>query len=161
MPRSCTMGRAVASVWRRSSIASPVSSQMPVTNSTVLRNSSWCTRGFSPSSDSTALASLLRSRVAASTRANSHSTPRVGRAQWANSIRACALEEAVLSVRLSGADDTTRNPFAGVSGGQRGLVRAGSAMDLCGAVRREVGEVVVVGVDDDGGLLAGQQLILG
>src|SRR6478735_5926978 len=106
------MLRAVASVDRRSSIACGTESQMPVTISTVLRNSSLCTCGlFSPSSSITSAASLLTSRVSASTSANSHSTPRVGRGEPAKSMWL-----------LAGADNTARHALSGVAGGQGGFV---------------------------------------
>ena len=127
-------------------------SQMPVTISTVLRSNSLCTCGFSPSSAITAAASLLRSRVSASTSANSHSTPTVGRCEPAKSM--CPASPAA-------GDDTARDPLAGVAGGHGGLVRRRGAVDLLVALRRDVGEVVGLLVDDDRGLRAGQQVFRG
>src|ERR1700682_1846627 len=147
MPRSLATLRAVSSVERRSAIASPVVSQMSLTISTVLRSNSLCTCGFSPISAITVAASLLRSRVSASTRANSHSTPTVGRGEPAKSIR-----------RLAGTDNTARHTLAGVAGGQRGLVRRRGSVDLLVALRRDVGEVVRLLVDDDRRLGAGEQI---
>src|SRR5580704_8037374 len=100
---------------------------MPVTISTVLRSNSLCTRGFSPISANTAVASLLRSRVWASTRANSHSTPSVGRGEDAKFT--------LIAVPLSGdeltrTDHTARHPLAGVTGHHRRLVRPGCPVDL-------------------------------
>src|SRR6188472_349891 len=138
MPRSRTTRRAGSRVDRRSAIASPALSQIPVTTSTVLRSNSLCTRGFSPISAITAAASLLRSRVSASTSANSHSTPTVGRAEPAKSIRL-----------LSGADNTARDPLPGVASSQGGLVRRRGAVGLLVALRWDVGEVVGLLVDDD------------
>src|SRR3954462_14208933 len=138
MPRSRTMRRAGSRLDRRSSIACPALSQIPVTTSTVLRSNSLCTRGFSPISAITAAASLLRSRVSASTSANSHSTPTVGRAEPAKSIRL-----------LSGADDTARDPLPGVASGHGGLVWRRGAVRLLVALRRDVGEVVGLLVNDD------------
>src|SRR5690349_15506215 len=150
MPRLWTTSLAGSSVVRRSSMACPAFSQMPVTTSTVLRSNSLCTRGFSPISAITAAASLLRSRVSASTSANSHSTPTVGRGDPAKSMRL-----------LSGADNTARDPLSGVAGGQRGLVRRRSAVDLLVALRWDVGEVVGLLVDDDRRLRAGLQVLRG
>src|SRR5947199_1148485 len=153
MPRSRTIRRAGRSVWRRSSIACAVQSQMPLTTSTVLRSNSLCTRGFSPISAMTAVASWLRSRVCASTSANYHSTPMVGRGDGAKSIRALA--------RSAGTDDTARHPLTGVTGGHRHLVGARRSVGLVVAIRRDVGEVVGTRVDHDRGLLAGRQVFLG
>src|SRR6476469_6552217 len=150
MPRSRTTRRAGSSVDRRSSIASPAVSQMPVTTSTVLRSNSLCTRGFSPISAITAAASLLRSRVTASTRANSHSTPTVGFADPAKSIRL-----------LAGTDDTAGDPLSGIASGERGLVGRRSAVDLLVALRRDVGEVVRLLVDDDRRLGSREQVVGG
>src|SRR3979490_376788 len=119
---------------------------MPLTTSTVLRSNSLCTRGFSPISAMTAVASLLRSRVCASTSANSHSTPRVGRGERAKPMRASPLLEAV----LTGSDDTARHPLAGVTRTHRHLVGAGHTA---------VGHIICTGVDDDRGLLAGRQVV--
>src|SRR6476659_6496953 len=151
MPRSRTIGRTVASVARRSSIASGTESHMPVTISTVLRNSSLCTRGlFSPSSSMTSAATLLTSRVSASTIANSHSTPRVGRGEPAKSMWL-----------LAGADDTARHALSGIAGVHCGLVRRWVAVDLLVALRRDVGEVVRLLVDDDRGPGATRQVLRG
>src|SRR5690349_630616 len=115
---------------------------MPVTISTVLRNSSLCTRGlFSPSSSMTSVATLLTSRVTASTSANSHSTPRVGRGEPAKSMWL-----------LAGADNTAGHALSSVPGGQSGLIWRRVAVDLLVALRRDVGEVVRLLVDDDRGL---------
>src|SRR5699024_6648474 len=122
----------------RSSIACAVQSQTPLTISTVFRSNSLCTRGFSPTSAMTSAASLLRSRVCASTSANSHSTPTVGRGEPTKSILAADLPGGL----LAGTDHTARNPLAGVSGGHRGLIGAGCAVDLRVALRRDIGEVV-------------------
>src|SRR5947209_13360847 len=121
---------------------------MPLTNSTVLRSNSLWTRGFSPSSAITAVASLLRSRVCASTSANSHSTPTVGRGDAAKSIRRVA------SGLLAG-NDTASHPLAGVASGRRLRVRAGCAVALRVA-RRDVGEVVGLLVNDDRGTEIGR-----
>src|ERR1700739_1097244 len=153
MPRSRTIRRAGVSVSRKSSIACLVQSHTPLTTSTVLRSNSLCTRGFSPISAMTAVASLLRSRVCASTSANSHSTPMVGRGEGAKSMRALAL--------LRGTDDTARHPLAGVTGAHRRLVGSRCSVGLGVAIPRDVGEVVGVGVNDDCGLLAGQQVVHG
>src|SRR6476619_654633 len=151
MPRSRTIGRAVASVARRSSIASGTESQMPVTISTVLRSSSLWTRGlFAPSSSITSVATLLTSRVSASTSANSHSTPNVGRGEPAKSMWL-----------LAGADNTARHALSGVAGGQGGFVRRRVAVDLLVALRRDVGEVVRLLVDDDRGLGAVREVLRG
>src|SRR6201990_2419145 len=151
MPRARTILRAVASVDRRSSIASGTESQMPVTISTVLRsNSLWTCGLFSPSSTITSAASLLRSRVSASTSANSHSTPRVGRGEAAKSMWL-----------LAGADNTARYALSGVSGGPGGFVRWRIAVDLLVALRRDVGEVVRLLVNDDRGLRAAEQILGG
>src|SRR5579884_1824066 len=157
MPRSRTILRAVRKVQRRSSIACPVQSQIPLTISTVLRSNSLCTLGFSPISAMTAVASLLRSRVCASTSANSHSTPTVGRGDRAKSMRAAAL----LAGKLAGTDDTARHPLAGVAGGHGHGIGTGCAVDLCVALRGDVGEVVGAGVNDDRRLGAGDQVLLG
>ena len=84
-------GTTYSRVRRRSAIASGTVSQTPVTTSTVLRSSSLCSR---PGSGIRALAranrcaaSLRRSRVRRSTRANSHSTPSVGSGEPWKSIR--------------------------------------------------------------------------
>src|SRR6478735_2542245 len=150
MPRSRTTRRAGSRVDRRSAIASPALSQIPVTTSTVLRSNSLCTRGFSPISAITAAASLLRSRVSASTSANSHSTPTVGRAEPAKSIRL-----------LSGTDNTARDPLPGVASSQCGLVRGRGAVGLLVALRRDVGEVVGLLVDDDRRLGPCQEVLRG
>src|SRR6201987_3279181 len=126
---------------------------MPRTPSTVLRSNSLFTRGFSPISAMTAGASLLRSRVCASTSANSHSTPMVGRGEGPKSIRVLAL--------LAGTDDTARLPLAGVTGAYRHRVGARCSVGLGVAIPRDVLEVVGAGVNDDGGLLAGQQVVHG
>src|SRR3954469_2272312 len=138
MPRLRTTRRAGRRVDRRSSIAWPAFSQIPVTTSTVLRSNSLWTRGFSPSSAITAAASLPRSRGSGSTRANSHSTPTVGRGEPAKSIRL-----------LSGTDNTARDPLPGVASSQGCLVRRRRAVGLLVALRRDVGEVVGLLVDDD------------
>src|SRR3954466_5111011 len=130
-------------------MACPALSQMPVTISTVLRSNSLCTRGFSPISAITVAASLLRSRVMASTSANSHSTPTVGRYEPAKSMR-----------RLTGSDNTAGHAFSGVTGGQGGLVRRRvAAVHLLVALRRDVGEVVRLLVDDDRRLRAAEQIL--
>src|SRR5262245_27504274 len=148
MPRSRTILRAVDSVDRRSSIACGTESQMPVTISTVLRsNSLWTCGLFSPSSTITSAASLLRSRVSASTSANSHSTPRVGRGEAAKSMWL-----------LAGADNTARHALSGIAGGQGFGVGRGRAVHLLVALRRNVGEVVRLLVDDDRGLGTGEQI---
>src|ERR1700686_3073697 len=138
-----TISQALTSVERRSSIASGVVSQTPVTNSTVLRSNSLCTRGFSPISAMTVAASLLRSRVSESTSANSHSTPTVGRGDVAKSIRRLA------SGLLAG-NDTARHPLAGIAGGHRLRVRTLGTVAL-GVAVRDVGEIVRIGVDHDRG----------
>src|SRR6201998_398466 len=153
MPRSRTIWRAGVRVSRRSSIAWAVQSQTPLTTSTVLRSNSLCTRGFSPISAMTAGASLLRSRVCASTSANSHSTPIVGRGEAPKSMRVLAL--------LAGADDTARHPLAGVTCAHRRLVGARRSIGLGVAIARDVGEVVGPGVNDDRGLLSGHQVVHG
>src|ERR1700743_3115045 len=157
MPRSRTIRRAGPRVSRRSSIACPVDSQMPLTTSTVLRSNSLCTRGFSPISAMTAVASWLRSRVRASTSANSHSTPMVGRGERAKSMRAFAL----LTGELAGTNDTARHPLTGVAGAHRHAVGARRPVGLVVALRRNVGEVVGTGMDDDRGLLAAEQVLHG
>src|ERR1700749_4057348 len=157
MPRASTIRRAGPSVARRSSIASGADRQMPLTTSTVLRSNSLCTRGFSPISAMTAVASLLRSRVCWSTSANSHSTPMVGRGERAKSIRASALSKAL----LAGTDDTARHPLAGVTGAHRHLVGPRRSVALVVALRRDVGEIVRAGMNDDRGLLAAEQIIHG
>src|SRR5271166_7108699 len=157
MPRSRTIWHAGVRVSRRSSMACAVHSQTPLTTSTVLRSNSLCTRGFSPISAITAVASLLRSRVCASTSANSHSTPTVGPGEPAKSIWALAL----LVGPLAGTNDTARHPLAGVTGGHRGLVGARCPIDLGVAIRRDISEVVGSGVNHDRGPLAGQQVLLG
>src|ERR1700730_8473123 len=157
MPRSRTIRRAGRKVSRRSSIACAVQSQMPLTTSTVLRSNSLYTRGFSPISAMTAVASLLKSRVSASTSANSHSTPIVGRGERAKSMWALAL----LTGQLATTDDTARHSLAGVTGAHRHLVRTRRSVGLVVALRRDVGEVVGTGVVDDRGLLAGQQVVRG
>src|SRR4051794_2605759 len=154
MPRSRTILRAGASVARRSSIASAELSQIPVTISTVLRSNSLWTCGLSPISAITAAASLLSSRVSGSTSANSHSTPMVGRADPLKSIRWGRGP----TVDSLGGNDTARHPLTGVAGGHRRLVGAGGAVDLLVALRRDVGEVVGLLVDDDGRLGAGLQI---
>src|SRR3954453_19017248 len=159
MPRLRTTWRAGRRVDRRSSIAWPALSQIPVTTSTVLRSSSLCTRGFSPISAMTAVASLLRSRLSASTRANSHSTPTVGRGERAKSIRFAALRTGRLAGPLSGSNDTARHPLAGVTGGHRRLVGGPGPVDLVAV--RNVHEIVRSGVDHDRGLAARQQLVHG
>src|SRR5262245_51112271 len=147
MPRLCTIWRTGASVDRRSSMASPVLWHMPVTISTVLRSNSLCTCGFSPISAITVAASLDRSRVSASTSANSHSTPTVGRADPAKSIRL-----------LTGADNTAGHALSGVAGCHGGLVWRRRAVGLLVALGRNVGEVVRLLVDDDRGLGAAEQI---
>src|SRR6202011_3194052 len=155
MPWPRTISRAVRSVLRRSSMACGVVSQMPVTNSTVLRSNSLCTRGFSPISAMTVAASLLRSRVCASTRANSHSTPTVGRGDAAKSMRRRA--SGLLAV-----DFTAGNPLAGVAGSDRLLVGSRCAtIDLGVLLIRDIGEVVHLLVDDDRGSLTGEQVVVG
>src|ERR1700737_275970 len=155
MPWPRTISRAVRSVLRRSSMACGVVSQMPVTNSTVLRSNSLCTRGFSPISAMTVAASLLRSRVCASTRANSHSTPTVGRGDAAKSMRRRA--SGLLAV-----DFTAGNPLAGVAGSDRLLVGSRCAtVDLGVLLIRDIGEVVHLLVDDDRGSLTGEQVVIG
>src|SRR4029078_13162479 len=138
MPRLRTISLAGTSVVRKSSIACPALSQIPVTISTVFRSNSLWTRGFSPISAITAAASLLRSRVSASTSANSHSTPTVGRAVPAKSI-----------LLLSGADNTARDQLPGVASSHGGLVWRRGALGLLVALRWDVGEVVGLLVDDD------------
>src|SRR6185437_9576989 len=108
----------------------------------------------SPISAITAAASLLSSRVTGSTSANSHSTPMVGRGDPAKSI----LAGLVTAVALLSGYDTARHPLAGVTGGHRRLVGAGRAVDLLVALRRDVAEVVGLLVDDDGRLLACEQV---
>src|SRR3984885_14659771 len=157
MPRSRTIRRAGVSVSRKSSIAWPVQSHMPLTTSTVLRSNSLCTRGFSPISAMTAVASLLRSRVCESTSANSHSTPIVGRGEPSKSIWALALPVGP----LAGTNDTAPPPLASVTGGHRRLVGAWCSVCLGVAIPRDVAEIVGSRVDHDRGPLAGQQLVLG
>src|ERR1700712_494514 len=157
MPRSRTILRVGASVARRSSIASAELSQIPVTISTVLRSNSLCTRGLSPISAITAAASLLSSRVSRSTRANSHSTPMVGRADPAKSMR----WGLGLPVALGAGNDTARHALAGVARGHRHLVRAGSPVHLLVAIGRNVREVVRLLVDDDRGLRSAEQILGG
>src|SRR6185312_15804235 len=153
MPCPRTIWRPGRSVARRSSIASAVVSHIPVTNSTVLRSNSLCTQGFSPISAITVAASLLRSRVSASTSANSHSTPTVGRGDAAKSIRRFA------SGLLAG-NDTASHPLAGVAGGHRFRIRARGTVTL-GVAVGDVGEVVRLVVDDDRGARPRQQLLGG
>src|SRR5271170_2136767 len=158
MPRSRTIRRAGVSVSRKSSIACPVQSHTPLTTSTVLRSNSLCTRGFSPISANTAVASLLSSRVCESTSANSHSTPSVGRGEVAKFT--------VIAVPLSGdeltrADHTARHPLAGVTGHHRRLVGPRCPVDLVVAIRRDVAEIVGAGVNDDRSARACQQVSLG
>src|ERR1700749_3680267 len=142
------MWRAVPTVSRRSSIACAVQSHTPLTTSTVLRSNSLCTRGFSPISANTAVASLFRSRVCESTSANSHSTPSVGRGEDAKfTLIAVPLSDE----ELTGTDHAARHPLAGVASRHRRLVRSGCAVDLVVAVCRDVAEVVGAGVDDDRG----------
>src|SRR5258708_7724963 len=124
---------------------------MPVTISTVLRNSSLCTRGlFSPSSSITSVATLLTSRVSESTSATSHSPPRVGRGEPAKSMWL-----------LAGADNTARHALSGISGGHGGFVRRRVAVDLLVALRRDVGEVVRLLVNDDRSLRTPEQILGG
>src|SRR5688572_13117868 len=150
MPRPRTTSLAGTSVVRRSSIACPALSQIPVTISTVLRSNSLCTWGFSPISAITVAASLLRSRVSASTSANSHSTPTVGRGDPAKSMRL-----------LTGADNTAGHALSGVAGSQGDSVGWRGAVDLLVALRRDVGEVVRLLVDDDRRFCTGEQLFGG
>src|SRR5215203_3060675 len=150
MPRPRTTSLAGTSVVRRSSIACPALSQIPVTISTVLRSNSLCTCGVSPISAITAAASLLRSRVWASTSANSHSTPTVDRADPAKSIRL-----------LSGADNTAGDPLTGVASIQCGLVGGRGAVGQLVALLRDVGEVVGLLVDHDRRLGACLQVLCG
>src|SRR5437660_6755185 len=158
MPRSRTIRRAGPSVSRRSSIACPVQSQIPLTTSTVLRSNSLCTRGFSPISANTAVASLLRSRVCESTSANSHSTPSVGRGEDAK----FTLIAVPLSAGwLTGSDHAARHPLAGVTGHHGRLVGPWRTVDLGVAIRRDVGEIVGAGVDHDRGARTAQQISLG
>src|SRR5690349_20375406 len=153
MPRPRTMGRAVFSVARRSSIASGTDSQTPVTISTVLRSNSLCTRGLlSPSSSMTSEATLLTSRVSWSTSANSHSTPRVGLGEPTKSM---------WPGWLAGADDTARHALSGIAGGHGLGVRRRRAVHQLIALRRNVGEVVRLLVDEDRGLAAREQIIGG
>src|SRR5690349_13662111 len=149
MPRSRAIRRTGTRVSCRSVIASGTVSQIPVTTSTVLRSNSLCTCGVSPISAITAAASLLRSRVSGSTRANSHSTPTVGRGDPAKSIRA----------RLLRGEDTAGHPAAGITGGQRLLIRTGGAVDLLVLLGWNVAEVVGLLVDHDGGLGAREQIL--
>src|SRR5437588_2888527 len=157
MPRARTIWRAVARVSRRSSMACALQSQTPLTSSTVLRSNSLCTRGFSPISAMTAVASLVRSRVCASTSANSHSTPTVGRGEPAKSIWARAL----FTDELAGTNDTTRHSLAGVTSGNRGLVGPGCPVALGVAVRRDIGEIVRTSVNEDRRPLPTEQVVLG
>ena len=56
---------------------------------------------------------------------------------------------------LAGADDTAGHPLTGIAGGKGHVVRTCSATrHLLVAVRRDVGEVVRVCVDDDRGAVA-------
>src|SRR6476661_7314264 len=151
------MGRTMPSVPRRSSIAAPALSQMPVTTSTVLRSNSLCTCGVSPISAITPAASLARSRVSGSTSANSHSTPTVGRcdrlkAMWSGRSPAGALRAGY---------DTAGDPLAGVAGVHGGFVRTRGAVDLLVALGRDVGEVVGLLVDDERRLRAPEQVFRG
>src|ERR1700757_5544220 len=157
MPWPRTICRAFSRVARRSSIACGVVSQIPVTISTVLRSNSLCTRGFSPISAMTVAASLLKSRVCASTSANSHSTPIVGRGEPSKPIWALALPVGP----LAGTNDTARHPLTSVTGGHRRLVGAWCSVGLGVAIPRDVAEIVGSRVNHDRGPLAGQQLILG
>src|ERR1700761_4334445 len=165
MPRSRTTRRAGPRVVRRSSIASAVDSQMPLTTSTVLRSNSLWTRGFSPISAITAVASLLRSRLIASTRANSHSTPMVGRDERAKSIcvfvRVTVELDGSLAGILAGINDTAGHSLAGVTGVHRRLVGNGSPVDAAVALLRDIAEVIRAGVNDDRGLVAAEQVLHG
>src|SRR5208283_4383003 len=62
---------------------------------------------------------------------------------------------------LPGTDDTARHPLAGVTGAHRHLVGTRCSVDLVVALRRDVPEVVGTGVNDDCGLLAGEQVVHG
>ena len=78
----------------------------------------------------------------ASTSANSHSTPTVGLGDPAKSIRAGVEPPS---------DDTAGHPRSGVAGRQGGLIRWRVTVDLLVTLRRDVGEVVGLFVDDDRG----------
>ena len=59
------------------------------------------------------------------------------------------------------ADDTARHALSGIAGCQGGLVWRWVAVDLLVALRRDVGEVVRLLVNDDGGLGLARQVLLG